>query len=146
MTWPLAGPDTRLGDLGHRPPVSVPVDATLQEAATAMQVHNVSSVLVGEKPGLITERDLARAYHLGRSPGSCVTEVETAAPLTATWDTTLLDGTRLMLRHHVRHLVVLGHHDEVIAVVSLRATARVLARNLDPATWSCLLDATDQLS
>jgi CBS domain-containing protein len=131
--------------MAHGPLVGVGSSATLQDAATAMHAHDVSCVLVGGGPALLTERDLARAYRLGLGHTSPVTAVETMEPLTTTTDVTLLTAARLMLQHHVRHLVVLGSQGEVLAVVSLRAASRILARSTDPAAWSCLLDAAEQL-
>ena len=89
--------------------------------------------------------DLARAYSVGLGPESGVGEVATPVPCTAAGVSTVLAATRLMLQHHVRHLVITGPAGDVVGVVSLRALARILMRSMDPGGWACLLDAVEQL-
>jgi CBS domain-containing protein len=125
--------------------VHVEAGATLQDAAAAMAIHDVSSVLIDEGTALLSERDLARAYAVGLGPDSPVDDVATPAPLTASADTTVLAAARSMLQHHVRHLVVVRDDGELWGVVSLRALARILLRSMDAASWACLLDTVDQL-
>ena len=111
---------TSIADLQLPWPVSVPRTATVRDAAAAMQDAGVSCVLVGEEPWwVVTERDLVGALAAGLGPATPVAEVSSTAPVWVTPGTHLPDGFRMMARHHVRHLVVVGEDGRPRAVVAL---------------------------
>jgi CBS domain-containing protein len=62
---------TRLGALVDRPPVFVPADASIRDAAVAMTAAHATAALVqtGDGMGIVTDRDLReRVLAAGRSP------------------------------------------------------------------------------
>ena len=93
----------------------------------------MSSALVGEHPyTFLSERDLTRALAEGRLPDEPVATVTTKAPIWATTTTRLGDAAEMMLRHEIRHLVVIAATGELVGVLSMREAFTVLlyaARN-----------------
>lgn len=122
-----------LGDLHLRAPVSVDPTTSLAEAARMMAASGISSLLVtGVPPGILTERDLARAWATSAGPESPVEEVASPHPLWAVSTTHLLDACGMMLRHQVRHLVVLEPLGTPVGVVSMRDALALVVRSLEP--------------
>lgn len=103
--------------------VSVPLEAPLAEAATAMVREKTGSALVMEGSflaGILTERDVLRAAAAGADATvSPVSAWMTPDPQAAALDTPAEEAAQIMLRNGFRHLPVLdGKH--VCGVVSLR--------------------------
>lgn len=122
-----------LSALVCRPAVTIPATATVAEAAAAMEAASVSAVLVGDGPAIVTERDIARACIRGDPRERAVGEIATHRPVIAPATMTILDGSRLMLEQHVRHLVVdLGDR---WTVLSIRDVTAVLLQSTNPELW-----------
>ena len=102
---------TRVGDLVRRPPVAVPVSATVREAAQAMVAERVSSVLVTDGDhlvGILTDRDLrTRVVAVGLDAERPVTEVMTADPVTGDPDVLALEVLLDLVRRNIHHLPLL---------------------------------------
>jgi CBS domain-containing protein len=131
----------RVGDLGLRPPVAIAPHAPLDQAARIMRAHDISALVVGESGGLVsivTERDLTRALADARPPETEVATIASADPLTVARDTSVMDVATLMLRHGVRHLVVVGDR-RVVGVVSMRDALAALVQTVTPDTVFVML-------
>jgi CBS domain-containing protein len=117
-------------------PLRVSGSATLREVAGMMEDADTSCVLVGARPGLVTEHDLAGALAAGLGPNSAVEQVATKAPVWATTATTLIDAISMMVENRIRHLLVLNPQGEPRGVLSLSTAMRVLLDITTPLqTW-----------
>lgn len=100
----------RVGDLITREPCFTGPDATIAEAASSMQLHGVSSLLImehGELLGLITDRDLRnRVLATGVDPACRVSEVMTPDPVTAPIEATAFEVLVEMISRNVHHLPI----------------------------------------
>jgi CBS domain-containing protein len=115
--------------------VTVDPSVNLIEAAHAMSVGHVGSVLVldgGSLIGIFTERDILRA--LGAHPNadsartSSVSKGMTRDPVTIGPDASVGEALDLMLSRGFRHLPVM-QDDEVLGVISMRDLAESLAKD-----------------
>jgi CBS domain-containing protein len=132
----------RVGDLGLRPPVAIAPHAPLDQAARIMRAHDISALVVGEPGGLVsivTERDLTRALADARPRETEAATIASADPLTVARDTSVMDVATLMLRHGVRHLVVVGEDRRVVGVVSMRDALAALVQTVTPDTVFVML-------
>lgn len=110
-----------LGSLSLAPVVRVSAHATLREAAATLREHNVSSALIDEaQREILTERDLTRALAEGLSPDAPVTSIEQRIPVWAVTTSEVIDAAEMMLRHDVRHLIVLDTNGKAVGVISMR--------------------------
>jgi uncharacterized protein len=142
MTESSAHVVPRVGDLGLRPAVAVAPHAPLEQAARIMRAHDISALVVGEPGGqvsIVTERDLTRAIADARPPETEVAVVASPDPLTVTTDMTVMDLATVMLRHGVRHLVVVGDNRRVVGVVSMRDALTALVQTVTPDTVFVML-------
>lgn len=111
----------QVGTLRLHPIVRVPVDATLGEAARAMREANVSSALVGHLPRrIVTERDLTRALADGYGPKDPVEGIAGQIPVWATTTSQVFDVAVMMVRHQLRHLILVYPNGEEAGIVSMR--------------------------
>jgi signal-transduction protein with cAMP-binding, CBS, and nucleotidyltransferase domain len=117
-----------------REAVRVDDDASLCEVATVMRHANVSSVLVGARGAIATERDLTRAIAAGLSSEEPIAKVASRDPVRATADLALVDAAALMLNDEIRHLIV-EFADGIEGVVSLRDIVAVLLQTASPELW-----------
>lgn len=110
-----------VGTLPLRPIVRVTEGATLREVARAMREANVSSALVGHLPRrIVTERDLTRGLAEGLGPDAPVEEVAERIPVWVTTTSQVLDVAEMMVRHQLRHLIVVAPRGEEVGIVSMR--------------------------
>lgn len=102
----------RVGDLIVRPPVTVPVEASIRDAATVMRDERVSAALVvaGETlVGILTDRDLrGKVVAAGVSPQDGVRGVMSPAPKQVQASDLAFEALLLMSRHDVHHLPVMN--------------------------------------
>ena len=115
-----------------RRPVRVGPDATVRQAAAAMEDNRASAVMVGDHPSaLVTEHDLTNAMAAGCTGDASVAVVATRAPVWTTPTTTLGDAVRMMASHRVRHLVVVDDEGRPVGLVDaadvLDSVANLLA-------------------
>lgn len=111
----------------HRPPVTIPISATLEQAAEAMASNNVGLLVIvnpsePKRPlGVISERDIIRA--LARKMPLSTTVDKAGTMGNFVWireDESVYRAAYLMRRHHIRHLVVLNGSGELVGVLSIR--------------------------
>ena len=123
-----------IGTIYRRNVVSIAPDERLDDAARRMRTQGISALLVveGEKTvGIITERDLARAFADGdRSQPAIVGDYMTDHPVMVGPDTGVREAAAEMLELDVRHLPV-GVGGEVVGMVSLRDLITVLVEHTD---------------
>lgn len=121
----------RVRDIMTREIVSIPLGATVQDAAGVMLRRNVSSVAVREGTtvlGIVTERDFIKNYRLisGKDYAEVPVKDIMAYPLIAvSVDTTFDEAIKQMEEQGVRHLLV-SADGEVVGLITLRdlSTAR----------------------
>ncbi|RIH81880.1 putative nucleotidyltransferase substrate binding domain protein [Meiothermus luteus] len=128
----LLGLDLSLpvGELVSRPPVFVPRDATVEEAARLMRDQQVSSVLVeGEPLGILTDRDLRnRVLAEGRGPKTPVLQVMSAPAKTQPASTPLFEALNFMVQQGIHHLP-LEQDGRIVGVVTDTVFMRKQARS-----------------
>lgn len=95
-----------VGRLVRRPPLFIPPEATVAEAAGTMRREGISSLLVeGEPLGILTDRDLRnRVLAEGRSPTTPVREVMSAPLFTLPTHTPLYEAVAAMVERGIHHL------------------------------------------
>lgn len=143
------GPDpalfqTRLGDLLHRPPISIPAEASVRAAAERMREAGVSCLLVDlpppQGPGILTDRDLrSRVLAAGQPDTTPVSAVMSAPAVTLPADTLVFEALLLLLERGIHHLPV-SEGGRVIGLVThtdilrqQRSSPVFLARQLERA-------------
>lgn len=94
-----------------RPPVTLPPQTSIQEAAQVMSDKRVSSVLIVEQDllfGLITDRDLRnRVIAAGVDTSRPIADIATLAPMGIDAQSPAFDALLLMARHNIHHVPVL---------------------------------------
>lgn len=130
----VVSPSSPLKRLINRTAITIPPDATVADAAAAMEAAGVSALLVEGAGGVVTERDIARATAHGVPGDALVDAVATRYPLVVPGSVSVLEACGVMLNEHLRHLVVAIDGDRV-GIVSLRDLAAVLLQASDPHLW-----------
>ncbi len=120
-----------LADLwGCRRPLALAPDDPLALAVSAMEKHQMSSVVVvmEERPiGIFTERDLLALIARGEyDPTTPLRERMSVHPLTATSEQTFVDGYAKMSARGYRHLVLVDEDGRLNGVLSETDFAHVL--------------------
>lgn len=113
-----------VGDMMSRDPVSVPPSCPLREAAHLMRSMRIRSLLVkegNEYVGIITGTDMAKRV-LEEEPyeGVSVGDIMSAPMRTIRTDDPLHRANEEMIRHHIRHLVVVDAGDRPVGILSAR--------------------------
>jgi CBS domain-containing protein len=104
--------------------LAIPRDATVFEAATRMDEHQVGSLVVMHESrmlGIITERDiLRRVVAQRRDPGQTpVTEVMTAEVVCGQPHTTIEEARGVMKNRRIRHLPVTDGDGGLVGLISI---------------------------
>ncbi len=111
----------------RRPPVTIPITATVEQAAEVMANNNVGLLVIVDpnnpkKPlGVISERDIIRVI-AGKAPLT-VTVDKAGTMGNFIWvkeDESIYRAAYLMRKHHIRHLVVMDEKGELVGVLSIR--------------------------
>ncbi len=118
--------------------LTVGPDETAQGAARFLAEKRIGAAVVvggqGEVVGIISERDIARAYaqHGAGLADLIVKNLMTAPVVTCSPDTSIADAAQLMDSHHIRHLPVV-EGTRLIGMVSIRdiVTRRLLVLETD---------------
>ncbi len=103
----------------QRPPLFVPPEATVAEAARAMHQANISSILVSSQPpGIVTVRDLrSRVLAQERPPETPVQEVMSAPVKTLPGETPIYGALIFALEEQIHHLV-LEREGAIVGVIT----------------------------
>ena len=108
-----------------RPAVSVPHDASVEQAVKVMVRNRIGAVIVlegAELAGIFSERDILEKIVLARrNPATTlVSEVMTSPVLAVPGSTEDAEAAGTMTEHHIRHLPILDDEKKVVGMVSLR--------------------------
>lgn len=130
----VVDPHCPLSLLATRGVLVVEESYTLGETIELMKTAGVSVVLVGNRAGIATERDLVRAFGAGYALTDPVESIMTRHPITVDGSETILSAAAMMLNEQVRHLLVERGNGEV-AVVSIRELLAALLQAVNPQVW-----------
>ena len=108
---------------------TISASLTVLEATRLMNEHKIGAMVVMDENahspehmvGMFTERDvLSRVVAIGIAPErTTVSEVMTTNVVICTPDTSIEEIGRLMKDFRVRHIPVIGSHDELLGLVSI---------------------------
>jgi CBS domain-containing protein len=121
--------ELRVADLMTLDPVSIPLDASVEEAEAKLRKHRITGLPVVDGDdrlvGVISQTDLlylaapsVRALIHHRDSGIRVGEVMSAPPVTIDAAAPLADAARMMDRDHLHRLVVVDTHGRPIGVLA----------------------------
>lgn len=133
MALSVTAPSFPVGRLVVRPAVEVEPCTTMVEAATVMCQENVSALVVGGS-GIVTERDLTRAWSEDLEAEDPVSSVASRHPIVVDADSSIAEATATMLNQGVRHLIV-KMPDGSMGVVSLRGVMAAVIQAISPEPW-----------
>lgn len=126
------GPGTPVWRLMTRAVATISPDARLDELARKLAAVEAGAMGVGsagELVGIVSERDLVRAYGRVEDPGAVlVTDIASEDLICCEPDTPAIDAARLMSERGVRHLIVQAGGDDVQGIVSARDLIEALVR------------------
>jgi CBS domain-containing protein len=113
---------------GYKPPLFVPADSTLAEAARRMHEAQASACLIGDAAdprgpaGILTERDALKALgeHGASAAALPVSTLMSNALVTVNPEDALFEAFAKMARHNIRRLVVVGANQESLGVIQER--------------------------
>lgn len=113
-------------------PLTVPADATVLQAAKAMEKQDSSCAFVqskGKIVGIVTEWDLARRVVVrGASPATTkVGDVVTTPIIVISPDAKIEEALNIMTRNRVRRLPVVNTREGLTGIVGVADIARALA-------------------
>jgi CBS domain-containing protein len=114
--------------------LSVEAALPLLGVVQRMAERNVGAVLVmeaGRLAGIMTERDLMRAYARGLRDDAVVGDCMTRHPETIAPDDTIQHAAVLMIHGGYRHLPVVDG-DDVVGVLSMRDLVQVVVEDTAP--------------
>ena len=126
---PMAGPSRLMtaGDLASCEMVKIEPSASLRSAIAQFVDEGVSFVVVEDSrsvAGIVSEHDVLRAIHAGADlDETAVDETMSTGLVTVDDDAPVGQVARLLVDHHVRHLLVLGDHGGVLSVHDVLAVA-----------------------
>ncbi len=103
----------------ERPPVTVPAEVTVLEAARTMRDEGVSSVLLAsDPPAIVTDRDLRnRVLAAGLGPTTPARDVASCPVRTVPHGTPVYGAWQVMLEHGIHHLP-LERDGRIVGVVT----------------------------
>lgn len=105
----------KISEVMTKQPITVADTATIEQCAKVMAQHKIGSLIIEEEQirGIITDTDIVRrvvAKNLDPKK-TLVKEVMSKDIITISPDDTLLDAVKLMAKHSIRHLIVMGKED-----------------------------------
>jgi signal-transduction protein with cAMP-binding, CBS, and nucleotidyltransferase domain len=117
-----------LDALALEQPIVVPSDATVQTVAQAMLRAGRSTVVVGMWT-VVTERDIARAVALGRSPTTPAAAIAGQSTTVVSGQTDVVKALAMMLSEQATEVVVTDDDMQVTGILSLGAAIEVALRD-----------------
>jgi CBS domain-containing protein len=115
--------------------VTVTLDTHFKELAGLMAIHEISALPVigpeGHVAGVVSEVDLLRKEQFQDDPGRTARDVMTSPAVTVTPDATIVEAARLMDRHRIKRLLVIGTDGLLAGIVTPRDLLRVYLRSAD---------------
>jgi len=112
----------RVTDLYRKPPVTLPADATLADAAALMDKHAVGAVMVvdGDRPvGIVTDRDLVLRGVAHRLPTDArIDAVMTTDVVTLPADAEIAEAVAVFDRHPIRRLPLV-EDGRIVAMITV---------------------------
>lgn len=124
--------DLRVKEVMRASPLTVPADATVRQAAKAMEKQDSSCVFVkskGEIVGIVTERDIARrVVAKGVSPEKTkVRGIMTSPIIVVSPDAKIEEALNIMAKNRVRRLPVVDTGQGLAGIVGVGDIAKALA-------------------
>ena len=120
-------------DIVHKSPICLEADSDLDDALRIMAEKRISCLLVtesGKLCGILTEKDVVRAYDAARSPGQVrLRQVMTASPMTVKGSMGHLEAYRLMQDRGFRHLPVVDDEGGIVGIVTESDYVRTLGND-----------------
>ena len=119
------GPETEVWRLMTRAVARIAPEAKLNEAARKLAAVEAGALAVGtttDLSGIVSERDITRAYGRAEDPGSMtISDIASADLIWCSRNTTATAAARLMCEGGVRHLLVGdAETNELNGIVSAR--------------------------
>ena len=124
--------DLKVREIMSPNPLTIPADATVMQAAKAMEKHDSSCVFVKSKGkiiGIITERDITRrVVGKGASPKTTkVKSVMTSQIVVTPPDTSIEEALEVMTTNKLRRPPVVDKKGDMVGLVSTADIAKALA-------------------
>ncbi len=124
--------DLKVKEIMSPDPLTIPADATVMQAAKAMEKHDSSCVFVkskGKIVGIITERDITRrVVGKGASPKTTkVKSVMTSRIVVTPPEASIEEALKVMTTNKVRRLPVVDEKGDLVGLVGAADVARALA-------------------
>jgi len=124
--------DLKVKEIMSPNPLTIAVNATITQAAKAMEEHDSSCVFAkskGKIVGIITERDITRrVVGKGVSPKTTkVKSVMTARIVVTPPDASIEDALNVMTANKVRRLPVVDQKGDLVGLVRVTDIAKALA-------------------
>ncbi len=115
--------------------VTVTLDTRFKALADLMAIHHVSALPVldpeGRVAGVVSNVDLLREEEFQEAPGRAARDVMTSPAVTVPPDATIVSAVRLMDRHRIKQLVVVGASGRLAGIVTTHDLLRVYLRSAD---------------
>lgn len=123
--------DLKVKEIMSPNPLTISADATVMQAAKAMEKHDSSCVFVKSKGkiiGVVTERDITRrVVGKGASPKTKVKSVMTSRIVVTPPDTSVEEALKVMTTNKVRRLPVVDKKGDLVGLVRVADIAKALA-------------------
>ena len=124
--------DLKVEEIMSPNPLTIPADATVMQAAKAMEKHDSSCVFVkskGKIVGVVTERDFTRRV-VGKGASPQTTKVEsvmTSRIVVTPPEASIEEALKVMTANKVRRLPVVDGKGDLVGLVGTADVARALA-------------------
>lgn len=110
-----------IAELMTKEVVQIPPATTLAECAELMAARRISSLIVSDRDmplGILTERDLVRLLSQNVALDQAVRDLMAAPLVTVRADTDYRDAYHLLIKHNIRHLVVVDDQQRMTGIVT----------------------------
>lgn len=129
----------KVSEVMHTPVVSTGPHATLREAASLMDLHNVGCLAVvdrlGYLTGIVTDRDITiRGVREGRSPDALVESVMTRDVATVPPNVDVITAQTIMRKRGVRRLPVADDMWKPHGMIAMDDVLRAFGHEIDTLT------------